>query len=568
MELLKKIKDNKNSFVLLLATTLLMSCSNYLDVDTDTDNPTVAQEDLLLTNTQVSLKNINDYNNYTGSLLSVYTHQSCAREEQDQYGVRVDNANMQNDWDVIYLTLNDIETLIKQATTSGDLVYVGIAQMEKAYLMSVAVDLWGDVPYTEAIKLKDNVISPKFDDQKAIYADIFALIKTAKANIASGAGTKKPSKDDLFYKGDTSKWIKFANSFQLKLYNQVRLTSSFDQAGFNALVAENNFFSSIADDFQFEHTKNLSPSDERNSYFLESYNSTQFSTYQSPWFYEILKGMNPKIHSGTVDPRLPYYFFNQLKPGQTPEGFDSATGNPNADYWDKSTGFFSIRFGSTGPNRDKSYEKSYTYPGIFPTGGRYDDGKGADLSAFSPSSGTGIAPHRIFTYAEFLFVQAELMQVGKLSGDPAAKLQQAIAASFAKVDLVVKNNTSAQTIPVLVGSTAVTTFTNRIMTEFAAGDAEKKLEIIMTQKWVATYGDPMDQYTDYRRTGYPVLANPLSVTKEYQLNNGDAFPLNDTQTVLNNQFQQSFYWPQNELNSNQNAPAQKNPGTYKIFWAK
>lgn len=565
MKLLKNIKNNKNSLVLLLVTTLVMSCSNYLDVDTDTDNPTVAPLDLLLTNIEVSISSVNNFNNNTASLLSVYTHQTTAREEQDQYGIRVDNANMINDWNSIYLTLNDIETLIKQSTESGDLVYLGIGQIQKAYLMSVAVDLWGDVPYSEAGQLKSGIISPKFDDQKVIYDDIFALLKEGKRNIATDAGNQKPGNNDLFYEGDTSKWIKFANSFQLKLYNQVRLTSTFDQAGFNALITENNFFTSLADDFQFNHTKNVSPTDERNQYFLESYNSTQFGTYQSPWFYEILKGMNPKIHSGNPDPRLPYYFFNQLKDGEfPPDQGDATTGNPHADYWDASTGFFSIRFGSSGPDRDHSAESSYTYPGIFPAGGRYDDNEGGLMDA---STATGIAPHRIFTYAEFLYVQAELMQVGKLSGDVTAKFQQALTASFAKVDQVVIGTGTTQVVPALVGSASVTAFTNKLMAEYAAATADKKLEIIMTQKWVATYGDPMDQYTDYRRTGFPILANPNSTSKEYQLDNGDGFPLKDSQTILSNPFQQSFYWPQDELNANSNAPAQKNTGTYKIFWA-
>lgn len=567
MKLLKKIKNNNNSLVLLLITTLFISCSdNYLDVDTDTDNPSVAPLNLLLTNIEVRINNVNNYNNYTGSLLSVYTHQTTAREEQDQYGIRVDNANMVNDWNEVYLALNDIQTLIQQGSETGDLVYVGIGQIQKAYLMSVAVDLWGDVPYSEALQLKDGVISPKFDDQKAIYNDIFALLKEGKKNIATDAGNQKPGTNDLFYEGKKDKWIKFANSFQLKLYNQVRLTSTFDQAGFDALIAENNFFTSLADDFQFNQTKNLSPTDERNAYFLESYNSTQFSTYQSPWFYEILKGMNPTIHSGNPDPRLPYYFFKQLKAGQfPPDQGDTSTGDPNADYWDASTGFFSIRFGSTGPDRDHSAESSYTYPGIFPAGGRYDDNEGGVMDA---TTATGIAPHRIFTYAEFLYVQAELMQVGKLSGNVTAKFQEALDASFAKVDQVVLLNESTQTIPKLINSPAVTTFIDKVVAEFTAASADKKLEIIMTQKWVATFGDPMDQYTDYRRTGFPVLANPLSTTKEYQLDNQDGFPLNDSQTVLNNPFQQSFFWPQDELNSNSNAPDQKNPGTYKIFWAK
>ena len=70
--------------------------------------------------------------------------------------------------------------------------------------------------------------------------------------------------------------IKFANTFKLKLYNQTRLITDFDQAGFDALIAENNFFTSNADDFQFNHYDVISPSNERNQLFVEAYQSTQF----------------------------------------------------------------------------------------------------------------------------------------------------------------------------------------------------------------------------------------------------------------------------------------------------
>jgi hypothetical protein len=567
MKLYNHIKKNKTALVLLSLTTIFSSCSDYLDVDKDTDDPTVAPLNYLLTNIETGIGQLGDFNNNTGSILSTYTHQSTSREEQDQYGVKVDNIPLNNDWDAVYLGLTDIETLIKQGTESGDLVYVGIGQLQKAYVMSFAVDMWGDVPYSEATQLASGIIAPKFDDQKGIYANIFSLIDTAKANLKTNAGTQKPSSDDIIYGGNIDKWIRFANTLKLKLYNQTRLTADFDQSGFNALIAENNFFTGIADDFQIEHFNTIAPTNERNTYFVESYESTQFGTYQSPWMYEILKGVNPNIHTGNPDPRMSYYYFKQLKAGQNPQDFNTVTGKPNADYWDKSTGFYSIRFGSTGPDRDKSQENSYTYPGIFPAGGRYDDGKGANLATYNAAiSGTGIAPKRILTYDEFLYIQAELIQVGKLTGDASAKLRQAITASFAKVDQVVAKNKSAQSIPVLTGSTTVTTFINKVITEFTTAAPDKKLEILMTQKWVATFGDPADQYTDYRRTGYPILANPLSTTKEYQLNNGDAYPLDDSQTVLNNPFQLSMFWPQEELNANSNAPAQKNPATYKIFW--
>jgi len=569
MKLINKIRNNKAIVILSLCSTFILSCSDYLDVDKDTDYPTTAPLNLLLTNVEINTALLGDFNNNTGRLLSTYTHQMTSREEEDQYGIKVGNISMNNDWDAIYLALTDIETIIKKGTDTDNMVYVGIAQMQKAYILSYAVDLWGDVPYSEATQLATSgIINPKFDNQKEIYSQVFALIETAKVNLASNSGTEIPSDDDLYYGGDTDKWIKFANTFKLKLYNQTRLITDFDQAGFDALIAENNFFTSNSDDFQFNHYDVISPSNERNQLFVEAYQSTQFGSYQSPWFYEILKGVNPNILSGNPDPRMPYYFYNQLKAGEfPPDQGNVTTGNPGADYWDKSTGFFSIRFGSTGPDRDKSAENSYTYPGIFTSGGRYDDGLGGSVSTLDTGfSGKGKAPHRILTYDEFLYIQAELIHVGKLSGNEATKLQEAITASFAKVDQVVANSGTTQTVPVLSGTGAVTTYIDNVITEFNAASSSKKLEIIMTQKWIGTFGDPMDQYTDYRRTGYPVLVNPLGTSPEYQLDNADGFPIEDSQTVQNNPFQVSFYWPQSELNANANAPAQKNPATYKIFW--
>ncbi|MCO6146956.1 SusD/RagB family nutrient-binding outer membrane lipoprotein [Flavobacterium sp. NRK1] len=560
---MKIFKNTKYGIAVLFTAMLFTGCDDYLDVNQDKDAPTVAPLNALLTNTQVAVGATGDFQFYTGEILQVYTHQMVVREEMDQYGTKVDNINLNNEWDNTYLTLTDIETLIAQGTDEGSMAYVGIAQMEKAFLMACAVDIWGDVPYTEATSLIDNIISPKFDDQVEIYASVLELIETAKTNMASTGGLM-PGSDDLFYGGDMDKWIRFANTFKLKLYNQIRSTSLFNAADFAALVAEDNFFQSSDDDFEFKHTTNTSPSDERNRFYVESYGSTQFSTYMSPWFYEILKGMNPDIHTGNADPRIPYYFFNQLTAGQfPPDQGDPETGNPKADYWDASTGFFSIRFGSTGPWRDSSAENSYTYPGIFPCGGRYDDGEGGIMDI---NGGTGLAPKRILTYDEFLYIKAELMLAGTMGGDAGAQLEEAMNASFAKVDDVVAKSETSQDVPALSGTAEVADFIANIMAEYNAGDGTKKLEVIMTQKWVATFGDPMDQYTDYRRTGFPVLANPLGPSPEYQLNNNDGFPLIDSQTVQNNPFQVSLYWPQTELNVNVNAPAQKNAATYKIFW--
>ncbi len=551
-------------FIALIGSFIVLSCDEYLDVDTDYDSPTVAPSAEILPNIQVGFSSQSEWNFFSANILSTFTHQSTFREDQDQYGTKADNTSLNNEWNSVYLILTDMETLIAQATPDGDLVYVGIIQLLKAQMMSVAVDLWGDIPYSEATQLENNIVSPVFDDQEEIYVKLLALLDTGKANVSSGQG-RVPSNNDLIYGGDVSKWLKMANTIKLKLLNQLRSTSLFSQGALDALVGENNFFASSADDFQWTHTITQAPVDERNQMFLDSYGGTQFSYYQSPWFYEILKGWNPNIHTGIVDPRIPYYFVNQLLPNEfPPDQGDTDTGDPNTDYWETATGFFSIRFGSIGPDRDHAVENSGTYPGIFPCGGMYDDGSGPTIGI---GSGTGVAPHRILTYDEFLYIRAELMHAGLISGDPSAQLKMAMEASFKKVNEVVAGTGTAQTVPVLSGTAKVTTFIDGVIAEYDGASSEKQLEIIMTQKWVATFGDPMDQYNDYRRTGYPILADPLGPSPEYQLDNGDAWPLVDDLTTLNRGYMQSFFWPQNELNTNQNAPAQKTATSYKIFWA-
>lgn len=558
-------KIHKSKFIVALALSLsFIGCDNYLDVDTDTDAPVVAPLDQLLPNIELGVRNFNDFGSYTGTLLGVYMHQFTVREAPDQYNARGSYFSISNEWSNVYLTLTDIESLIATADETGDLQYIGIAQLMKAYLMAGAVDLWGDVPYSEATQLEGGITSAAFDDQEIIYQNVLDLIDEAKGNISSGEGIT-PGDDDFFYSGDTEQWIRFANTFKLKLYNQIKTTSVFNSSDFNALVSEGNFFESSADDFQFNHTENKAPSDERNELWQSAYLSTQFGDYISPWFYEILQGWNPNILTGIQDPRIPYYWVNQLEAGVLPPDQGLAdTGDPKADYWDSNTGFFSIRFGSEGPNRDHSADNSVTYPGIFPAGGLYDANEGYNLGQ---DSGTGVAPHRMLTYDEYLYIRAELAHAGLIGDDVSLVLEEAITASFDKVDEVVKDaKVASQTIPELGGSDEVEDYITAVMTVFTGSSSEEQLEMIMTQKWIATFGDSADQYVDYRRTGYPVLANPLGgPSPEYQLDMGD-FPIDDGVTNQNNPYPLSLYWPDTELNLNGNAPQQKDPGTYRIFW--
>jgi hypothetical protein len=303
--------------------------------------------------------------------------------------------------------------------------------------------------------------------------------------------------------------------------------------------------------------------DDRNPAFSDYY-ATQRNEYISPWFYEILKGYNQTINTGIADPRVPYYFYNQS--GKT-EPAQNQT-----EYRD--SGFVSIYFGSVGPYRDGNQQNSMTVLGIYPAGGRYDEG---DAITVSGTSGSGAAPYRFITYADVLYLKAELIHAGLIGGDEKAVLKAAMEESFKQVDYTITNYVKpAQTVPLLWGTAAVNNYINKILAEYDAANSNRRLQIIITEKWISSFGSSVDAYTDYRRTGYPILFDP---DNPQRAPNGFVQPPVNGDPVLNpgaqpavpvtlsKSYPLSLPWYQAELEANPNAPAQKtNLGTAKIFW--
>ena len=570
----------KLKYYIPLVSLLAVSCTkDFLDVNTDPNNPTSIEVGKLLSTTQRTLGDalsMDENNGGLSEILAVYSHQMSTREEADKYGITGVDPLIQTSWSKLYSSsanpgtvfpvygvLQNLEDIIKNATAADNMRYAGIARIIKAYTYSQLVDVFGDVPFTEANKLKEGILYPKFDDDAVIYDSLFKILDRgiADLNNTSSTNIQKPGTDDLIYGGNVNRWIRAANTIKLKLYTQIRKVKNVT-AEVNALLTAGNLISQTSESFLVPYGPN-GATDDRNPGFF-TYFATQRSNHVSPWFYEILKGYNTRIFTGNPDPRTPYYIYNQVNATQAPR-----EGN-QTEYRDGA--FVSIYFGSVGPDRDRAQQNTISLFGIYPVGGKYDDGSATVATA---SSGTGAAPYRMITYADRLYLEAELIQTGLVSGDAKAKLAAAMAESFKQVDYMITQYVKpTQTVPALVGAAAVTTYTNNVLTEYDAASAEKKLEIIMTQKWLSSVGSAVDQYTDIRRTGYPVIFNPADPTmapggRVQPPINGDPVNPGAQKSVpvqISRTFALSLPWFQTELESNPNAPAQKNPSTYKVFW--
>ena len=120
-------------------------------------------------------------------------------------------------WDGWYTGagLVDLRNVEATAVANNDKIYLGIAQVYEALIMSYATDAWGNIPYSEAVNPAKP--TPILDSQASVYAALQTLLDNAIVNLASGIGTG-PGGVDLVYGGSTAKWTAMAHTLKARLY--------------------------------------------------------------------------------------------------------------------------------------------------------------------------------------------------------------------------------------------------------------------------------------------------------------------------------------------------------------
>ncbi|TDO02623.1 SusD/RagB family nutrient-binding outer membrane lipoprotein [Sunxiuqinia elliptica] len=557
------MKNTRKLLLALFVTIFLMGCTNdWLDINNDPNSPTTPELSQLLSGSEYFMTQGLGQGNFIGDNLSSYVHYTVSRDVQN-YGMSTQANNPFNTWNYLYTyTLQDFDAIINFAEPAGNMIYAGIAKTLKAYVFSVMVDLWGDIPYSEFNI--PGLIAPNPDSSKDIYNALIALLEEGKSNLqdTEAANLIKPETDDFFYSGDVDKWSRLNNTIKLKLLLQSRKAKSDIsdwQNKLNALIADNKFIVT-GEDFQFWFNEKTNPTDMRHPAFVNGY-AGQHTFFINPYFYEIMKGETYNVidnpFAGINDPRVPYYFYNQLNGGDSENAHEYRNGD-----------FMSIFFAANGPNSAHSGDESYTKIGIYAAGGRYDDGKGG---AVSLDSGTGAAPHKMITYGALKFMLAELALTGETSSDARALLTEALTASIAHVNTVAEAAKKPDDEVPLITDEDRDTFIEAVLAKYDAADADGKMEIVMTQKWIANFMNPVDAYTDYRRTGFPKLFDPQKTQDPGYGVNPTVADRSPAQVPITNiaSYPRSLYYPTNaETELNKNMTQKTNLSTPFVFWDK
>ena len=208
-------------FILLVA--LLSSCNKWIDTDINInpDAPTVVPMDLLLPTIEARFSYDVVQGNDGERTLSLWTQQltGIARQSQSEgaYSFRAGDAN--NTWGDVYSgVLMDAKQLIdmSQQTETKSTQFEAVGKIITAATIGYATDLWGDLPFSEALQGAEN-ITPKFDSQQDIYTAIQSLLDEG-INLLKNpdAGDVFSLDGDIIFGGNTDKWIAAAYSLKAR----------------------------------------------------------------------------------------------------------------------------------------------------------------------------------------------------------------------------------------------------------------------------------------------------------------------------------------------------------------
>ena len=463
----------KIGIVFLFIGALFSSCESTLDINESEVNFTSdsVSPDLLLagaiqsprTQMEVTTSELGsilmnqwagDINNVTGGF-------------QDEFRLNITQSFYGSVWNNLYGGMATYETIINSSDESyGN--HKAIARILKSYYFQTIVDLYGDCPYTEALKGGAN-LTPAYDDAQTIYRALIEDIDLALATLNESDLYVPVGTEDTAFQGDLNGWRQVANTLKLRI-----LLRQSEMGGETAGYLAGQFATLSTNFLTTDATINPGYINEAGllnpfwaNYGFDVAGNPTFDRdfiVPSEYFAEFLKGNTQTGGSGETLPatnvpdlRL-QRFFNPVAVG------------PDAGFV---TGVIQ---GET--NVNAPVQLSEPGPGML---------RGPDQDSF------------LFTAAESYFLQAEAIHRGYITGNAKTMFQNGVSASF-----------NILGIPGDAG--AYITLSNSV-NRLGWDGSTSKIEAIMTQKWIALSGfNAIESWIDFTRTGYPDA--PLSIIAE------------------------------------------------------
>jgi hypothetical protein len=484
------MKYAKVIVICLLATFFISSCSDFNSINTDPNAPTKVTSGMLATHIILQILQQPETKGFMAQyFLSKYIgwNEMLQGEQYNRIG-RISFNRLE--------TLNNVPKMVEYAPDSTvKKSYEALGHFADAYDFFELTMRVGDIPYSEALKGKSKnkpIYKPKYDTQKNVFLGILNELDKANQLFKNGSNFE----GDPVYGGDTKKWQKLVNTFELKvLINLNKKTSDTDLnviQRFQDIVNNRPIFQSNDDNFQLVY------SDKEGQRYPWNEQGNQFLQYSmvSSFLIGKLKNLN--------DRRLFYYA--QPSPVQLKN-------RKSASDW----------------SAYKGVDVAAPYDNVKKVAST-DDWSNVNLRYVNRPAGE---PTFLLSYAEMNFILAEAAARGWIAGTGKNYYNKGITAAMHFVaNNTPENSDYNHNMPIT--DSYINQYLRSPKVAFASALNDQIKQIIL-QKYIMDFlQEPYNAYFEYRRTGYPKL------------------PLNPN-TNLNTdkkKFPKRWKYPQDELNNN------------------
>lgn len=240
------MKKHIYKFTLVFILMISWGCDDYLDVNQDPNVlNSLSEAKVLLPTAELNLANtLMGWDlGFGAGFWSEYWTQSY-NASQFKTLCEYDETSFSNAYTSLTAgVLMDLKT-ISNLSKDNNKGYYFVSEALSIYTWQMLTDIWGDVPYTEALRGNEGIDNPKFDNDQEIYADLITRIDQLIAMDLTGASIDK--KFDFIFAGDMNQWKLFANSLKLKLELRQSETPGYNNASLLSFVANNEFLTSNA----------------------------------------------------------------------------------------------------------------------------------------------------------------------------------------------------------------------------------------------------------------------------------------------------------------------------------
>jgi len=429
---------NINLFVLSLLCLTGVSCTNdFNELNENPNSPPEVDPQYLLTNVLTVEADANTYDQ--GFLLANYLEQFSASVEFERID-RYELGSNSEYWDLIFRLLTDLKSM--ENLPGYNEAYGAVGDIMKSFLFSQLTDMWGDVPYTEALDALDGQFTPKYDTQESIYtAPETGILDVLQHSAETLQNTNESIQGDVMFHNDLSKWVRFANSLRLRYLLRIskRLTdfSEMQALADSGMLIESNDQSAVV------------------PYLSAAPN-------QFPFFTAALGAYGEHRMTKTVDSVLKLWNDPRISIIYKPTQMSVTNANPE------------FKGLLNGQNRETISENDINLNDISLFGSIYRD---------QPDGVNG----QYMQYAEVQFALAEATARGYITGNAQTYYQNGITANF--------NYYGAEAPADYFDQKAVA----------LTGDQESDLVKILTQKWLSLITNGHEAWFNIRRTGIPNL---------------------------------------------------------------